>query len=132
MNNEQIFLTGEGHFDAAHNLVNYVGKCAQMHGHRWVVKAEFGPYTEVELDQAGIAVDFKAVKKVLNDVIDPFDHEYLNNFFERPSAELIALRIFRDMKQIIRASAELSATAKLYAVEVFESPESKCRVTHGS
>ncbi len=26
------------HFDAAHQLPNYSGKCANLHGHRWEVE----------------------------------------------------------------------------------------------
>ena len=119
MCNEVIFLTAEVHFDAAHNLVNYTGKCSNLHGHRWVVKAEFGPFTEDELDKSGIALDFKDIKKDLNDIIDVYDHQYLNNFFDLPSAEKIALQLFRTMKSLHK---------DLYAIDLFESPESKCRV----
>ena len=123
-NNEQIFLTAEGHFDAAHNLVNYVGKCSDLHGHRWVVKAEFGPFTEDELDESGIALDFKDIRLKLGAIIDLYDHKYLNNFFDLPSAEKISLQIFRSMKRFY--------PDKLFAIEVFESPESKCRIQNGS
>ena len=123
-NNEQIFLTAEGHFDAAHNLVNYVGKCSDLHGHRWVVKAEFGPFTEDELDGSGIALDFKDIRLKLNAIIDVYDHKYLNNFFDLPSAEKIALQIFRSMKKFY--------PDKLFLIEVYESPESKCTVKNGS
>jgi len=124
-NDEQIFLTAEAHFDAAHNLINYEGKCSNLHGHRWLVKAEFGPFTEMDLDPAGIALDFKTIRKDLNDVVDAYDHQYLNNFFGTPSAELIGLTIFRAMKKI---------EPTLFAIELFESPESKCRIelNHGS
>ena len=30
-------LKTEGYFDAAHHLVGYKGKCANVHGHRWKV-----------------------------------------------------------------------------------------------
>jgi len=128
MGNEQIFLTREGHFDAAHNLVNYEGACSRMHGHRWVVKAIFGPYSEADLDKAGIAIDFKFIKAIMADSIDTYDHQYLNNFFERPSAEMIGLAILRDMQRMIEGSIVLKEIARLYAVEVFESPESCCRI----
>jgi len=119
MSNEVIFLTAETHFDAAHNLVHYEGKCANLHGHRWVVKAEFGPFTEGDLNSSGIALDFKDIKRDLNALVDVYDHHYLNNFFTLPSAEKIALQIFRTMKKLHE---------ELYAIDLFESPESKCRV----
>jgi len=119
MSSEVIFLTTETHFDAAHRLLNYDGKCSQLHGHRWVVKAEFGPFTEDDLDASGIALDFKDIKKDLNAIVDVYDHEYLNDFFALPSAEKIALEIFGIMKR---------SYDDLYAIDLFESPESKCRV----
>lgn len=128
MANEQITLRVEGHFDAAHNLINYEGACARIHGHRWTIRAIFGPYHESELDEAGIAGDFKILKPILHGAIDVFDHQYLNNYIERPSAEVIGLHILRDMQHIIKGSSHLQKVARLTAVEVFESPESLCRV----
>ena len=36
----QLFV--EEHFDAAHYLPNYHGKCERLHGHRFKVVARFG------------------------------------------------------------------------------------------
>lgn len=57
-----------GHFDAAHRLDNYKGKCSNLHGHRWrvVVEAEV-PSSEFK---KGIVWDFTDLKKIL----DYFDH----------------------------------------------------------
>jgi len=128
MANEQIFLTREGHFDAAHNLINYEGACARMHGHRWIIKAIFGPYAEEDLDAAGIALDFKVIKYLMQGSLDLYDHQYLNNFVERPSAELIGLNILREIQDIINGSESLKQKARLHAIEVYESPESCCRI----
>lgn len=123
-NNEEIYLQVEGHFDAAHNLVNYNGKCANLHGHRWKVFIELGPFNEDDLDASGIAYDFKDIKLYLKELLDLFDHEYLNNFFDRPSAELIALRLYRDLRK---------SFDNVYSLELYESPESRCRVgRHGA
>jgi 6-pyruvoyl-tetrahydropterin synthase len=99
-----------------------------MHGHRWVVKAIFGPYTEEDLDAAGIALDFKVIKNLLEPSLALFDHQYLNNFVERPSAELIGLKILRDMQQLIESSTVYKKYVRLHAVEMYESPESCCRI----
>ena len=34
------FIQAEDHFDAAHFLAGYEGKCRNLHGHRWRVVAE--------------------------------------------------------------------------------------------
>ena len=50
-------------FAAAHSLRGYEGACENLHGHNWVVKATLGTN---ELDDIGIAYDFKYLKKNLN------------------------------------------------------------------
>lgn len=41
-------LIAEGHFDSAHFLHGYDGKCENLHGHRWRVVATFGADSLVE------------------------------------------------------------------------------------
>lgn len=60
----------EGHFDAAHFLKGYPGACANLHGHRWKVRALAG---SKDLKN-GMVVDFKEFKKALGEILDEFDH----------------------------------------------------------
>ena len=60
-------LKVEGAFEAAHQIPNYPGKCARLHGHNWVVEATV---KGTELDELGMLIDFKKVKKALADVLD--------------------------------------------------------------
>lgn len=80
-------------FDAAHFLPNYLGKCANMHGHHWVV--EVG--VEGPIGKDGMVVDFKWLKDALEDICGRFDHSCLNDlelpFSGNPTAENIALYI---------------------------------------
>ena len=62
-----FLLNVKAHYDAAHFLRNYHGKCERMHGHRYVVELAL---TTNDLDEAGIAFDFVHVKKHLRDVAD--------------------------------------------------------------
>lgn len=109
----------QAHYDSAHFLRNYHGKCEKMHGHRYVV--ELALATE-QLDEAGIAFDFVDIKKNLRAIADHLDHENLNElppFTElEPSAENQARYIYDEMKS--RLPAEMSA-AILY-VKVWETP----------
>ena len=50
------------HFCAAHALRGYDGKCANLHGHNFVVEARV---TGDRLNGIGILVDFKDVKAAL-------------------------------------------------------------------
>ncbi len=78
-------------FAAAHQLRNYGGKCEDLHGHNWIV--EVGVEGD-ELNDIGLLMDFKVLKAHVNDVLEEFDHKYLNDhkwFIERnPSSENVA------------------------------------------
>lgn len=64
------------HFAAAHNLINYQGDCENLHGHNWKVEVTVKAR---ELDQAGLGIDFKIMKKRTKAVLDQLDHKYLND-----------------------------------------------------
>ncbi len=110
----------EHHFDAAHYLREYHGKCESLHGHRFnvVVTLETG-----RLNDIGLAYDFVDLKSHLNSVLSAYDHVCLNDVppFDKinPSSENIAKTIYD------RLASKLSDQVKLSRVEVWESP-----VTH--
>ena len=104
----------------------YEGFLPAYPDHHGLIAADRHP--DADLDGAGIALDFKVIKNLLAPSLDLFDHQYLNNFVERPSAELIGLKILRDMQQLIETSTVYKKYVRLHAIEVFESPESCCRI----
>lgn len=68
-------LQAEQSFDSAHFLSGYIGKCANIHGHRWRVIVEVKSDNLVvggQLD--GMVVDFKDIKTDLKDIADYYDH----------------------------------------------------------
>lgn len=69
-------LTIHTHFAAAHNLLNYDGDCENLHGHNWKVEVTVKTST---LDEAGLGIDFKILKKKTNKIMDFLDHKYLND-----------------------------------------------------
>lgn len=69
-------LTIQTHFAAAHNLLNYDGDCENLHGHNWKVEVTVKTTT---LDDAGLGIDFKILKKKTNRIMDFLDHKYLND-----------------------------------------------------
>jgi 6-pyruvoyltetrahydropterin/6-carboxytetrahydropterin synthase len=109
----------QAHYDSAHFLRNYQGKCERLHGHRYVV--ELALQTDV-LDAAGIAFDFVIVKKELRDLANELDHHNLNDleaFLEvEPSAENQARWFYDELKARFPAAL---AGAMLY-VRVWETP----------
>lgn len=90
------------HFSSGHHLRNYPGNCEKPHGHNWKVEVTV---RATELDELGMAVDFKTVKKALNEVMDELDHRDLNEHpaFKdiNPSSENIAVYIFAALKKLL-------------------------------
>jgi 6-pyruvoyltetrahydropterin/6-carboxytetrahydropterin synthase len=97
-----FIVTVQAHYDSAHFLRNYRGKCERLHGHRYVV--ELALATD-ELDAAGIAFDFVEVKKHLRELADRLDHTNLNDLppFDtvEPSAENQAKYFHDELKRLL-------------------------------
>jgi len=71
----------ESHFDAAHRLSNYDGKCRNLHGHRYRVEVEFSGGLDAS---SGMVMDFADLKKCVNRVADGFDHAVILNDQDEP------------------------------------------------
>jgi len=112
-------ISVQTHYDAAHLLRDYEGKCARLHGHRYVVEVAL---QVTEVGSMGMAYDFGDLKEHLKELADGFDHQNLNEippFTEIEStAENQARFFFDEMKK--RIPPEL-AGGLLYA-RVSESP----------
>ena len=107
----------ESHFSSAHHLLNYKGKCENIHGHNWKVEV----YAQGnKLDNSNILIDFKVLKKEVNELVEYLDHKDLNLLDEfkneSPSSEFIAKFIYTKMKEKI----ELISRA-----DVWETPTSR-------
>ncbi|OGT20161.1 MAG: 6-carboxytetrahydropterin synthase QueD [Gammaproteobacteria bacterium RBG_16_57_12] len=112
-------------FASAHTLRNYPGACARMHGHNWKVELEVQAR---ELDDLGIGLDFKEMKRVARQVCEELDHRYLNDIppFDRinPTAENIAAHLFQRLSQELN-----TGRAKVHAVTVWETERACVRYT---
>jgi len=111
----------ERHFDAAHFLRNYGGKCENLHGHSFKIVISLNV---TKLNDIGLAYDFVILKRQLDEVLSRFDHTCLNDVppFNKinPSSENIAATIFAELQPKLA-----SASAVLAKVEVWESPQSQ-------
>ncbi len=95
-----IFI--QTHFSAAHFLKGYEGDCASVHGHNWTVTV----FVECrELDEIGMGIDFRELKKQVQDVVGELDHICLNNHegFKdiNPTSENAARFIYRKLAERI-------------------------------
>ena len=103
-------------FSASHMLREYAGKCARMHGHNWDIIVEI---SGEKLNDIGILVDFKDLKKEMNRVAEELDHTVLNEhpyFSEKkinPTAENIAYFFYMRLKDKFFPN-------KITKVEVYE------------
>ena len=109
----------QAHYDSAHFLRNYKGKCERLHGHRYVVELALAAH---ELNESGIAFDFVDIKKHLRDLADHLDHENINDLppFDvvEPSAENQARYFYEEMRRLL---PQPMSEAVLY-VRIWETP----------
>ena len=102
-------LKTQMYFSAAHHLLNYNGKCENMHGHNWLVEAYV---SGTELDKSNILVDYKVIKSKLKEVLDYLDHKDINELPEfneiSPSSEILAKFIYKKMKAQIPLTSKVA------------------------
>jgi len=86
-------------FSAAHRLRNYQGDCEALHGHNWKVQVTVQAR---KLNDIGLAIDFKILKKITGEALSRMDHTCLNDIspFDavNPTSENIARVIFEELK----------------------------------
>lgn len=115
----EVSVTGD--FSSAHSLRGYQGRCEGLHGHNWHVEITVAAK---KLDKIGLAVDFKILKKRLNETLEGLDHKYLNTiaYFKKlnPTSESIAQYLYE--KLTIRIN---NKDSKLKQVTVWESENSR-------
>lgn len=106
------------HFSAAHSLKGYPGDCARVHGHNWIIEL----FVKCkELDDVGIGIDFRDIKKSVNDVLEGLDHFNLNDlpaFKEvNPSSENIAKFLYHELSKKLDSNS-----VQVSKVKVSETP----------
>lgn len=95
-------------FSASHELKDYPGDCARVHGHNWGVSAVVGVR---EIDELGMGVDFRTLRERLEKIILELDHSHLNDFIAfrevNPTAESIAKYLYDRMKSELPSGVDL-------------------------
>ncbi len=102
-------LVVETDFSAAHNLREYKGQCEKLHGHNWkvqvVLKAE-------KLDKLGMVMDFREVKSVIGEIMNKFDHTYLNELADfkvlNPTTENLSKILYDELKNTLPRGVKVS------------------------
>lgn len=103
-------------FASAHSLRGYPGDCAKLHGHNWKIEVQV---SGDKLNEIGMLVDFKEIKRHAKEVIAELDHTFLNDhshFKEKnPTAENIAEYLYQQIQQRIQSS-----TVRMHSLTVWE------------
>jgi 6-pyruvoyltetrahydropterin/6-carboxytetrahydropterin synthase len=111
-------------FSGAHFLREYRGKCESLHGHNWRVQVTV---SAAELDSLGLVMDFGDLKKILDELIEEFDHRLLNehDYFKtnNPTSEHIAYFLFTNIK------TKIPRHCRLDKVKVWEK-DTSCATYH--
>ena len=107
-------------FASAHSLRDYPGDCSRLHGHNWQVEVMVSSQV---LDESGIAIDFREIKKQTKAVVKRLDYQYLNEIepFDvlNPTAENIAKYFFDEIGILINQE-----NVKVKEVLIWETPRS--------
>lgn len=115
-----MLLRKEFTFDAAHRLERYRGKCEALHGHTYRLAVTL----EGSRDGDGMVFDFTELKNLVSElVLEKLDHAYLNDVMDQPTAENIALWIWKKLESPLRRP-----NCSLSSVQVWETATSSAAV----
>jgi len=92
-------------FESAHLLPNHPGKCRNLHGHSYVLDVTVDRVVD---SQSGMAIDFADMKMIVKaEVIDILDHKYINDIMENPTAEVMAVWIWKRLYRPLPGLVEI-------------------------
>lgn len=96
-----------------------------MHGHNWKLEVEV---TAQDLDQQGMAIDFKSIKESARELCAQLDHRYLNDIppFDQinPTAENLAAFFYRGLSKKLN-----NERARVSAITLWETERACVRYT---
>lgn len=123
MKRKKVYVTKKASFEAAHHLNNYDGKCSRVHGHSYKLEVTFSGYIDLEKVKSNcpateaMVCDFSHLKKLLKKMVENFDHSDLNDWFDQPTAEVMAIVIFESIAALIGTSDYEVCSVKLWETE---------------
>ena len=117
-------VTVEQTFAAGHALREYKGKCENVHGHNYKVQIT----VEGErLNRIGLLVDFVELKRVVREVVDRLDHQFINDLEPftviNPSAENMAKYFYDEVSKKMDGTSGETAT-RISQIKIWETDTS--------
>lgn len=114
-------------FSAAHVLKEIGGKCEDLHGHNFLVEVTVAGNV---LNGEDLLIDFRDLKKWINEILDHLDHKYLNEIgaFKdtNPSSERVAKHIYDRLTEKIQT---MNLDLTVSRVTVWESDNARVTYT---
>ncbi|ARU63889.1 6-carboxytetrahydropterin synthase QueD [Tumebacillus avium] len=113
-------------FDSAHRLDDYIGKCANLHGHTYKLEVTIKGRT----DHRGIVVDFGDIKKIVNEqIIGVYDHRFLNDLMEfNTTAENMVFHFFEIIDTFLGKIVD-DTPCRLMRLRLWETPTAYAELT---
>ncbi|MGH9063517.1 MAG: 6-carboxytetrahydropterin synthase QueD [Acidimicrobiales bacterium] len=91
----RVRVTKAFSFEAAHRLPWHPGKCRELHGHHY----RFEVTVEGPVGPDGVVVDFdELATRVGEHIVARYDHRFLNELLDNPTAELLAAEIWKSLE----------------------------------
>lgn len=109
------------HFDASHIVEGHPGKCATLHGHRWVAEVQVVCQT---LNAIQMGIDFGAIKALLDQHLP--DHQHVNDVLPA-GYNATAERISEWLHKLLAPEVE-KLGGRLVGVTIWETPD--CAATY--
>ena len=127
MGEKMLSICKKFSFAAAHKLPNHNGLCKNLHGHEYVLEVEIrgdinGDDTSPE---KGMIMDFGELKSIVNNIIiTPYDHTYLNDSIDNPTAEIMVQQFAEKLQKEINDTKKYGCYRRIVRVRLYETPTS--------
>lgn len=117
-------VTVEQTFAAGHALREYKGKCENVHGHNYRVQITV---EGEKLNRIGLLVDFVELKRVVREVVEKLDHQFINDLEPftviNPSAENMA-KYFYDEVSVRMKAPDADVPTRIAQIKIWETDTS--------
>ena len=104
-------------FEAAHQLPWHQGRCRQLHGHHYRLEVT----VEGPVGPDGIVVDFDELAEGFGGLVrERYDHSYLNDLVDNPTAEIIATDVWKQLEAVPVETGSI----RVVSLRLWETPDS--------
>lgn len=97
----KVSITKVYTFEACHSLPEYVGPCHNLHGHSYKLEVTVSGTVRGDGPFKGMLMDLKDLKLFITTYFGHLDHSNLNDSYENPTAENMAVDIFQQLSKHI-------------------------------